>query len=82
MPINWRLPENFFEDHFFGCVAVFLASSIPVLGLERACPWPREGLSLQRLSLASEFFWCPWPWPRALCPRLHLSLYRHWLSNV
>ena len=43
-----------------------LASSIPVLGLERVCPrkgcpwpWPR-------------IFLCPWPWPRALCPRLHL----------
>ena len=41
-----------------------LASSIPVLGLERVCPpkgcpwpWPL-------------FFLCPWP--RALCPRLHL----------
>ena len=39
-----------------------LASSIPVLGLDRVCP--RKG--------------CPWPWiflrpwPRALCPRLHL----------
>ena len=45
-----------------------LASSIPVLGLESVCPrkgcpwpWPR-------------IFLCPWPrpWPRALCPRLHL----------
>ena len=41
-----------------------LASSIPVLGLEsvcpqKRCPWPR-------------IFLCPWPWPRALCPRLHL----------
>ena len=39
-----------------------LASSIPVLGLKNVCP--RKG--------------CPWPqiflcpWPRALCPRLHL----------
>ena len=41
-----------------------LDSSIPVLGLESVCP--RKG--------------CPWPWhriflcpwPRALCPRLHL----------
>ena len=33
-----------------------LASSIPVLGVERVCP--RKG--------------CPWPWPRALCLRLHL----------
>ena len=43
-----------------------LASSVPVLGLERFCPrkgcpwpWPR-------------IFLCPWLWPRALCPRLHL----------
>ena len=41
---------------------VSLASSIAVLGLESVCP--RKG--------------CPWPWiflcpwPRALCPRLHL----------
>ena len=44
------------------------------LGLERSCPWPREVLSSKRLSLAlaSDFFLCPWPWPRALCPRLHL----------
>ena len=42
-----------------------LASSIFVLGLERVCPWkgcswpwPREGLSLERLflALASDFF--------------------------
>ena len=60
--------KNFFEDLFFventcGCV----------LG---PWPWPRECLSLERLSLAlaSDFFLCPWPWPwpRALCSRLHL----------
>ena len=59
-----------------------------VLGLEHSCPWPREVLSSERLSLALAsrgfvlgkavlglglgFFLCPWPWPRALCPRLHL----------
>ena len=43
-------------------MSLAFASSIPVLGLERFCP--RKG--------------CPWPWtflgpwPRALCPRLHL----------
>ena len=37
-------------------------SSIPVLGLEL-----RGGLSLEGLSLASDFFLCPWPWPHALC---------------
>ena len=26
------------------------------LGLERSCPWPRECLSSERLSLASDFF--------------------------
>ena len=31
---------------------------IPVLGFKRVCP--RKG--------------CPWTWPRALCPRLHLCL--------
>ena len=51
-------------------VSLALASSIPVLGLERFCPrkgcpwawpWPR-------------IFLCPWPWPRALRLRLHLCL--------
>ena len=64
--------KNFFEDFFFlrtlAAVSLVLASSIPVLGLERVCPrkgcpwpwsWPR-------------IFLCPWPWPRALCPRVHL----------
>ena len=68
-PINWRLPENFFEDIFFGehlrLCPWSLASSIPVLGLERVCP--RKGCPWPRI------FLCPWPWPRALCPRLHLS---------
>ena len=27
-----------------------------VLGLEHSCPWPRECLSSERLSLASDFF--------------------------
>ena len=55
--------KNFCEDlFFFGehlrlCPwSLALASSIPVLGLESVCP--RKG--------------CPWPWPRALCPRLRL----------
>ena len=51
------------------------------LGLEHSCPWPREGLFSETLSLAlafaSDFFLCPWPWPRALYPRLHLW-YPHW----
>ena len=43
-----------------------LAWTIAVLGLERVCP--RKVV----LSLALEFFSSPWPWPRRLCPRLHL----------
>ena len=74
-PINWRLPENFFEDLFFlentcGCV----------LG---PWPWPRafQSLALRGsvlgkavLGLGLGCFLCfwPWPWPRALCPRLHV----------
>ena len=46
--------------------------SLMVLGREHSCPWPQEGLSMEGLSLASDFFLCTWPWPRALCPRLHL----------
>ena len=40
-----------------------LASSIPVLGLERVYPGK---------AVLGKDFLCPWPWPRALCPRLHL----------
>ena len=36
----------------------------------RLCPCPRKGLSSKRLSLVSDIFLCPWP--RALCPQLHL----------
>ena len=36
----------------------------------RLCPCPRKGLSSKGLSLASDIFLGPWP--RALCPQLHL----------
>ena len=54
--------KNFCEDLFF------LGEHL------RLCPWPRAFLSLaSRVSvLGLGFFWCPWPWPPALCPRLHL----------
>ena len=70
-PTNWRLLEKkfwrpfFFGEHLRLCPwSLALASSIPVLGLERVCPqkgcpWPW-------------IFLCPWPWPLALRPRLHL----------
>ena len=32
-----------------------LAAVSLVLGLEHSCPWPQEGLSPERLSLASDF---------------------------
>ena len=62
--------KNFCEDLFFFWIALALVSLV----LEHSCPWPRECLSSERLSLASDVFLCPWPWPRALCSRLHLWL--------
>ena len=57
----WRTPEKNFQRPFF-----LRTLALEPLVLEHSCPWPREGLSL-----ASDFFFvCPWP--RALCPRLHL----------
>ena len=68
-----RSPEKNFEDLSFlrtrwrQCPwSLALASSISVLGLERVCP--RKGCPWPLI------FLCPWPWPRALCPRLHLWL--------
>ena len=46
-------------------MSLALTSSISVLGLERVCP--RKGCPWPCLG----FFLCPWPWPRAFCPRLH-----------
>ena len=67
-PFLFRSPEKkfwrpFFWEHLRLC-PWSLASSIPALGLERVFPrkdypWPQT-------------FLCSWPWPRALCPRLHL----------
>ena len=52
-----------FGEHLRLCPwSLSLASSIPVLGLERVCP--RQGCLWPRIFLC--------PWPRALCPRLHL----------
>ena len=42
------------------------------------CPWSLalasrvSVLGKAVLGLGLGFFLCPWPWPRALCPRLHL----------
>ena len=51
------LKKNF-EDLFFFFFWKTLAAVSLVLGLEHSCPWPREGLSSKRLSLAlaSDFF--------------------------
>ena len=51
----WRSPEKYFW------IPIFLVKLAPVslvfgLGLEHFCPWLREGLSSERLSLASDFF--------------------------
>ena len=64
------------KTFFFFWRALALVSLVLGLGLEHSRPWPRKCLSSERLSLAlaSDFFLCSWPWPRALCPRLHLWL--------
>ena len=50
--------KNYCEDHFFFWRALALVSLVLGLGLEHSCPWPRECLSSERLSLAlaSDFF--------------------------
>ena len=71
-PMNWRSPEKSFEDFFFGehlrlCPwSLALASSVPVLGLERFCP--RKG--------------CPWPWPRIFFVSLALALASSLVSST
>ena len=47
----WDRLKNFCEDLFFWR-ALVLVSVVPGLGLEHSCPWPRVGLSSERLSLA------------------------------
>ena len=57
-------PEKIFGRRVFLEIAskilvktFFLENTCPcVLGLEHSCPWPREGLSSERLSLTSDFF--------------------------
>ena len=74
----WRSPEKFMWRPFF----FFLENTCAcVLG-----PWPRAFLSLaSRVSVLGKavlglgFFLCPWPWPRASCPRLHLRQLLHWV---
>ena len=53
----WRSPEKFLKT-FFSWRALALVSLVLCLGLEHSCPWPRECLSSERLSLAlaSDFF--------------------------
>ena len=45
--------KNIFEDLFFWRALALVSL---VLGLEHSCPWPREDLSSEGLSLASDFF--------------------------
>ena len=55
----WDCLKNYCEDlFFFFWRALALVSLVLGLGLEHSCPWPRECLSSERLSLAlaSDFF--------------------------
>ena len=50
--IAWKI----FVKTFFFWRALALVSLVLGLGLEHSCPWPRECLFSERLSLASDFF--------------------------
>ena len=72
-PLNWRSPEKlfcrpfFFGEHLGLCPwSLVFASSIPVLGLERARPW--KG--------------CPWPWPWVFLMSLVLALASSLVSST
>ena len=58
------LSEDLFLENTSALCPWSLASSISALGLERVCPW--------KVCSWPCIFLCPWP--RALCPRLHLWL--------
>ena len=55
LEIAWKI---FVKTFFFFWRALALVSLVLGLGLEHSCPWPRECLSSERLSLAlaSDFF--------------------------
>ena len=77
---------SFFEERlkFRGKICnFFVRRPFFVFGLEDTCAlchwlWPRAFLSLASrgsvldLGFGLGFFLCPRPWPRALCPRLHV----------
>ena len=66
--ISRKICDFLREDLIFSwsCEHLRIVSlSIPVLGFERVCPGKVVNWSWPRI-----FFVCPWP--RALCPRLHL----------
>ena len=54
-PFFWRSSEKNFRRSFFLETLAFV-SLVLGLGLEHFCPWPRECLSSERLSLVSDFF--------------------------
>ena len=49
LEIAWK---HFLKNFFFSWRALALVFLVLGLGLEHSCPWPREGLSLEGLSLA------------------------------
>ena len=77
--IFWKVKKIFVKTFFF-FFFFWRALALCVLG---PWPWPRAFLSLASrvsvlgkavLGLGLGFFLCPWP--RALCPRLHLCILR------
>ena len=53
LEIAWK---TFLRTFFFFWRTLAAVSLVLGLGLEHSCPWPRQGLSSERLSLALDFF--------------------------
>ena len=73
----WRpfSPEKkFWRPFFWDCVKNFFWKPSFFGEHLRLCPWSLALVSRGSV-LGLEIFLCPWLWPRALCPRLHLWLY-------
>ena len=66
--LSRRTPEKNFEDLFFWEYLSLCSWSLALAS---------RGSVLGRAVLTLGLFLCPWPWPRALCPRLHLCYTRH-----
>ena len=69
----WKTPEKFFWRLFWDRLKKNFWRPLFLVEHLRLCPWSLALVSSIPV-LGLGFFLCPWPEPRALCPRLHLWL--------